>query len=53
MEMAREIPGAHGVELLDAGHLVMEERPAEFVRLVTDFLAGASTGEATTSGVEA
>jgi pimeloyl-ACP methyl ester carboxylesterase len=40
--LLRDIPGARRLELLDAGHLVMEERPGEFVRFVSDFLSHAS-----------
>ena len=34
-----DIPGAHRVALLPAGHLVMEERPEEFARLASEFLS--------------
>lgn len=38
--LGADIPGAHRVELLpDTGHLLMEERPDDLARLVTDFLA--------------
>jgi pimeloyl-ACP methyl ester carboxylesterase len=37
--LAREIPGAR-LEIMDAGHSPHEERPAEFVALVTQFLEG-------------
>jgi pimeloyl-ACP methyl ester carboxylesterase len=37
--LAREIPGAK-LEIMDAGHSPHEERPAEFVALVTQFLEG-------------
>lgn len=37
--MAREIPGAR-LEIMDAGHSPHEERPQEFVALVTQFLEG-------------
>ncbi len=34
-----DIPGVRGLELLEAGHMVMEERPEEFARIVSAFLA--------------
>ncbi|EYF07804.1 Alpha/beta hydrolase fold protein [Chondromyces apiculatus DSM 436] len=37
--LAREIPGAR-LEIMDAGHSPHEERPREFVALVTQFLEG-------------
>jgi pimeloyl-ACP methyl ester carboxylesterase len=37
--LAREIPGAK-LEIMDAGHSPHEERPEEFVALVTQFLEG-------------
>ena len=37
--LSQDIPGARRLELVDAGHLVMEERPDDFTRLVADFLA--------------
>lgn len=37
--LAREIPGGK-LEIMDAGHSPHEERPAEFVALVTQFLEG-------------
>jgi len=37
-----DIPGAHRIELLpDTGHLLMEERPDDLARLLTDFLTPA------------
>ena len=37
--LGADIPGVHRVELLpDTGHLLMEERPDDLARLVTDFL---------------
>ncbi len=41
-KLCSDIPGAQGVELLDAGHMVMEEKPDEFAGIVSGFLtAGA------------
>jgi pimeloyl-ACP methyl ester carboxylesterase len=37
--LAREIPGAK-LEIMDAGHAPHEERPREFLALVTEFLEG-------------
>jgi pimeloyl-ACP methyl ester carboxylesterase len=39
LRLAREIPGAK-LEIMDAGHSPHEERPEEFVALVTQFLEG-------------
>jgi pimeloyl-ACP methyl ester carboxylesterase len=37
--LAREIPGAK-LEIMDAGHVPHEERPREFLALLTEFLEG-------------
>src|SRR6185369_636294 len=37
--LARELPHAE-LETMDAGHSPHEERPAEFIRLLTEFLEG-------------
>lgn len=50
--LSRDIPGARRLELLDAGHLVMEERPGEFARVVSDFLSHPA-GPSPSPGAEA
>jgi pimeloyl-ACP methyl ester carboxylesterase len=51
-KLSHDIPGARRLEILDAGHLVMEERTAEFARFVSDFLSRAAAASPP-PGVEA
>jgi pimeloyl-ACP methyl ester carboxylesterase len=37
--LRRDIPAVRGLELLDAGHMLMEEKPDEFAAVISDFFA--------------